>query len=443
MRRFLIAISLLSAATSAEPIIKLPVDINAPSPAAIRISGLAPEATVIVVGDRRDTDGKTEYRATATFRSDEGGVVDLGRDPALEGDYRGVDPIGIFWAARALNAASDAPPPGSLRVTATIHDTVVATATTGIMPDPGAIEQSSDTPFPGAVWARPTAPGIYPVIILLGGSEGGAVIARVYAPVFAARGYAVLGLPYYSPAFNPDKVPGLPTSFIDIPVDRLAAVHAWLRQRSGVNLGRIGIWGGSMGAEFALIAATKYRWIRAVAAIVPSDVVTEGWGTPGPARPAFSWHGKPLPFQPYDGMDREIAKAARGLPMDFRRAAIDGRLAHPERLQAARIPVERYTGGLLVAGGGCDGLWPSMESAQAISHRRARAGLRTTLLMFPLADHYLFGPGTAPLPPNGSSARSERGQAPDPAATANGRAETWAATLAFFDENLKPDDGVH
>jgi dienelactone hydrolase len=435
MRHLFIVMSLLGAAASPE--LKLPVDINAPSPAAIRIGGLAPEATVIVVSDRRDTEGKIDYRATATFRSDKDGVIDLGRDPALEGDYRGVDPMGIFWTARATNAGSDAPPPGALRVTAKIDDKIVASTTTSIVPDPGAIDQSIDTPFPGAVWTRPAAPGIYPVIILLGGSEGGAITARAYAPLFAARGYAVLGLPYYSPVFNPDKIPGLPTSFTDIPVDRLSAVHAWLRKQTGVDLDRIGIWGASMGGEFALIAATKYRWIRAVAAIAPSDVVTEGWGKAGPARPAFSWNGRPLPFQPYDGMDREIAKAAQRLPMDFRRAAIDGRIAHPERLDAARIRIERYTGSLLVAGGGCDTLWPSMESAQEISRRRSRAGLKTTLLMFPRADHYLFGPGTAPLMSISINARSERGPAPDPAATANGRAETWAATFAFFDRSLK------
>jgi dienelactone hydrolase len=433
MGHLLIVMSLLGLAASPE--LKLPVDINAPSPAAIRISGLAPETKVMVVSDRRDTEGKIDYRATATFRSDEDGVIDLGRDPALEGDYQGVDPIGIFWTASVLNAGSDAPPPGALRVTAKIDDTIVATATTGIAPDPGVIDQSIDTPFPGAVWARPAAPGTYPVIILLGGSEGGTITARTYAPLFAARGYAVLGLPYYSPAFNPDKVPGLPTSFTDIPVDRLAEVHAWLRKQSGVNLDRIGIWGLSMGAEFALIAATKYPWIRAVAAIAPSDVVTEGWGVTGPARSAFSWNGKPLPFQPYEGMDREIAKAAQGLPMDFRRAAIDGRLAHPERLEAARIPIERYTGSLLVAGGGCDTLWPSMESAQAISRRRLQAQLKTTLLTFPRADHYLFGPGTVPA--ISVRGRSERGLTPDAAATANARTETWAATLAFFDRSLK------
>lgn len=92
MRRLLIAISLLSVTASAEPIIKLP--------AAILINGLASETSVIVVSDRRDTETTTDYRATATFRSDANGVVDLGRDPALEGDYRGIDPIGIFWTAR-------------------------------------------------------------------------------------------------------------------------------------------------------------------------------------------------------------------------------------------------------------------------------------------------------------------------------------------------------
>jgi dienelactone hydrolase len=53
---------------------------------------------------------------------------------------------------------------------------------------------------------------------VLGGSEGGGSFARDRAPRFASRGFAVLGLPYYSPGRGEREIPELPAAFADIPV---------------------------------------------------------------------------------------------------------------------------------------------------------------------------------------------------------------------------------
>jgi hypothetical protein len=55
----------------------------------------------------------------------------------------------------------------------------------------------------------------------------------------------------------------------------------------------------------------------------------------------------------------------------------------------------------------------------------------------PASRSLSFRTRTAPLPSIAINARSERGSTPDPATTAHGRAETWAATFAFFDRTLK------
>lgn len=130
--------------------------------------------------------------------------------------------------------------------------------------------------FPGAIFA--STPGVRrPTLIVLGGSEGGDEVARQFAPMFAALGYSVLGLPYYDPGYDPaHKIAGLPRAFVSIPVDRLQAVHDWLAARPEVDSQRIAIWGASKGAEFALIASTRFDWVKAVVAVVPSDVVWEG-----------------------------------------------------------------------------------------------------------------------------------------------------------------------
>ena len=270
------------------------------------------------------------------------------------------------------------------------------------------------------------------MIIVLGGSEGGSSTAKAIAPLFAARGYSTLGLPYYDPGYDPtDRLAGLPNSFSDIPVDRLAAVRNWLMHRPSADVSRIGIWGASEGAEFALIAATHYTRIKAVAAIVPSDLVWEGWGQNGPATASFSFAGRSLPFQPYSGMAAELAKAAKGQPMDLRRVHLAGRASFPDRIAAARIPIQRYHGALLIAGGGADAIWPSVEMATNIAATRRQARLATTLLTFPDAGHLIGGPGTSPaVELTGAGGTAD--------AVAHARAATWRATFDLFATALTP-----
>ncbi len=308
----------------------------------------------------------------------------------------------------------------------------LATAVLRARPDPADVVVEPVSAFPGAILAHPPGPGRRPVLIVLGGSEGGASTAKAFAPLFAARGYAVLGLPYYAPGYDPAAhIPGLPTSFTDIPVDRLEQVHAWLLSRPDVDADRIGVWGASKGAEFALIAATRFPWIKAVAAVVPTDVVWEGWGRPGPPTASFAWRGAPLPFQPYEGMDAQLAKAAKGEPMSLRPVHDAGRRAHPERLAAARIPVERFHGPLVLVAGGDDAVWPSLEMARNMVMTRRAAGLPTILVGETHAGHGLGGPGYDP-------AARLVALGGEPAAIARARRLGWKATLETFDRTLHP-----
>ncbi|MEM1051413.1 MAG: acyl-CoA thioester hydrolase/BAAT C-terminal domain-containing protein [Pseudomonadota bacterium] len=281
--------------------------------------------------------------------------------------------------------------------------------------------------LPGAFFMAPKGEGPFPAIILLGGSEGGDRGARGKAPLFIAEGYAVLGLPYYSPAWGgqPQQFPGLPRAFAEIPIDAAETAKDWLTARNDIRPDDIGIYGVSKGAEFALLAGSKIDGFAAIAAIVPSDVVWEGWGTADGTRPSsFSWRGEALPFVPYDGMNEEFANpsGADGRPR-LRLPHDRGRNTNPERVIAARIAVETIDEPVLVAGGDADNVWNSGEMAQIISERRAEAGLPTVSLIFTDAGHALSGTGK----PN------DRRNAADTAA----QQEIWPATLAFFAENLK------
>ncbi|MEM8724695.1 MAG: acyl-CoA thioester hydrolase/BAAT C-terminal domain-containing protein [Pseudomonadota bacterium] len=279
----------------------------------------------------------------------------------------------------------------------------------------------------GAFFASPEGEGPFPAIILLGGSEGGDRGARGSAARFLAEGYAVLGMPYYSPAWGdqPQQFPGLPRAFANIPVDRAATAKQWLEARSDIRSGDIGIYGVSKGAEFALLAGSFIDGFAAIAAIVPTDVVWEGWGTGDGTRPSsFSWQGEPLPFVPYEGMNEEFANPTGpdGRPR-LRFPHDKGRNANPDRAVAAKIDIEAIDEPVLVAGGDADLVWNSGEMAQIIAERRAEAGLPTVSLVFTDAGHSLSGDG------------SPREGARD--ADIAAQQVIWPATLRFFAEHLK------
>ncbi len=443
MRPLLLALALsaVAAPAVAAPRLTAPTDLGAADPAPVRLSGLRPGQEVELVSTRivKGVDFSPAaapgqaYVARARFRADARGRVDVAVAAPLAGDYAGVDKAGLFWAAKPARAAEAADPsPGRVRVQALVDGAAVAAAESRAAPDTEALVTETVAAFPGAVFVHPRGPGRRPALIVLGGSEGGSGTVKAYAPRFAALGYAVLGLPYYDPGWNPaDRLPTLPHAFVDIPVDRLAAVRDWLAVRPDVDAGRIGVWGASKGAEFALIAASRFPWIKAVAAVVPTDVVWEGWGKAGPSAASFAWNGQGLPFARYEGMEAELAKAARREPMNLRRVHDAGRKAHPEDLAAARIPVERFKGPLVLIGGGDDRIWPSAEMAEAVAATRRKAGLPTVLVVEPHAGHALGGPGYEPAAPLTAVGG-------EPAAIARARRLGWKATLETFAATLHP-----
>lgn len=301
-------------------------------------------------------------------------------------------------------------------------------------PRPIATDVSSEIPvdpLPGAFFVAPAGPGPHPAIILLGGSEGGDGSARNWAPLFVPEGYAVLGLPYYEPSYGgARRFPHLKTAFDSIPIEMVEKARDWLRSRPDVRNDAIAIYGASKGAEMALLAASLIDGFAAVAAIVPSDVVWEGWGpgTEEGASSSFSWRGKALPFVPYIGMSEEIAKFGRpGETPRLRLPHDRGRHANPASAVRARIAVEDIAAPVLVAGGDADNVWNSGEMAQAIAERRAAAGLETVSLIFTDAGHALSGTG------------KQRAERPYADADLEAQRIVWPVTLRFLAARLKQE----
>ncbi|MEM6931145.1 MAG: dienelactone hydrolase family protein, partial [Myxococcota bacterium] len=317
-------------------------------PVRVRLLGLAPGQAVRVVGERSwGYRTRTLYRSEVLLRADPAGIVDLDEP----------DGLAVFWTmSDTLQPVPEDWPRGGVRFRADVDGdgTFDASAEVSLRRGPRDLEpEMVGDALPGAFFHDPSGEAPGPVVVVLGGSEGGDSTARDLAPRLVARGYGVLGLPYYATGWGdrPSPIPELPSSFHDLPIDVLETARDWLAARDDVDPARIALLGGSKGAELALAGASRIEGFAAVAAFAPSDVLWEGWGagTTSGESSGWSWRGEPLPFVPYEGMEEEIAKGARRrlrIPHDRGRAS-----APPATLEAARIRVEDIAAPVLVVGG--------------------------------------------------------------------------------------------
>lgn len=273
-----------------------------------------------------------------------------------------------------------------------------------------------------------------PVVVILHGADGNDEAGRRFGPILARLGYAAVGLPYYSPNWGdfgpPPMFPDLPGSFIDIRVDQLADLREALRPLPGVDVERFGLFGASKGAEFALIAASRYPWIDGVVAYAPTDVVWEGWGLEmveaEGTRSSFSFDGRPLPFMPYRGF---VEGLLAGPAADLRAIHVNGRADHPEKEAEARIRVEAYAGPVMLIAGGLDPQWDAASATAAIVAARTAAGRETETLVYPEAGHDLVGDG-------GPRDVARAGGTPESNAAA--RRDAWPKVTAFMARTLNP-----
>jgi len=289
--------------------------------------------------------------------------------------------------------------------------------------------------FPHAMLYRVADDSPQPVVVILGGAEGGNGAGLRFGPILARLGYAGVSLPYYSPDWGdfapPPEFPDLPGSFIDLRVDQLSELRGALSLLPGLDVERFGLFAGSKGSEFALIAASRYPWISSVVAYTPSDMVWEGWGLEmlgaEGTRSSFSFEDRALPFVPYRGF---VEALEAGPNADLRSVHENGRADHPERVAEARIPIENYRGSLMLTAGERDAQWNSAQMARNIQATRATAGLDTEVWSYPEAGHNIAG-GHAELIEDPRSGGT-------PEADASARLDACPRVLQVLERTLNP-----
>lgn len=199
----------------------------------------------------------------------------------------------------------------------------------------------------------PLTTGPHPVVISVGGSEGGTGTAKASGAAFAPSGAAILGLGYFGEEGLPEKLELIPLEYFQKAVD-------YIEQHPDLDGSRIGFLGGSKGGELALMFASIEPRIKAVAASLPSGVVWQS--KPFQKTSSWSFKGKPVPFVPYQrgplfGADEKWINLYRDS------------LAQEELVKEATIAVENINGPVLLISVSRDHVWPSTQLAQISMNR--------------------------------------------------------------------------
>lgn len=224
----------------------------------------------------------------------------------------------------------------------------------------------------GVRWL-PDTPGAVGALVLAGSS--GRVDSR-RAELLARQGVVAESIRWFGGAGQHDGPWEIP---LELFLDRVEGLAR--------DCERVVVLGTSFGAEAALLVGAHSLDVSTVIAFAPSDVVWAGVRPDGSATSHWTLEGVPLPWVPFDESWEQEGEvpAFVGLYEASRRCA-------PDRLGAARIPVERIEQVLLVAGGD-DQVWPALSMAESIRTRRAEHGLDTVLVSDPEAGHRTVLPG--------------------------------------------------
>ncbi len=300
-------------------------------------------------------------------------------------------------------------------------------------PAPIPVQCAPATAFTGTICSSPTS-GKHRAIILVGGSEGGDMLAHTAAQ-FVPHGYVAASVAYFG-------APGLPSTLQNIPVETIGKAIADIAARPDVDAGRIAIMGLSKGGEFVLLAASLYPQIHAVVADVPSPFAWEGIAQ-GPGAPASSWtyQGKPLPYVSYDTQMGPMIGAAFSThaPLDLRAGYDAAMQQNAAQIAPATFHLENIRGPIMMIAADDDHIWDSVAQSQlGMSYLNAHH--------HPYNDVYLHyaGAGHAFLFSTPSRPMTQASMGPmtlllggTAAANVAAARQAWPKIYAFLNEALK------
>ncbi|WP_160674091.1 acyl-CoA thioesterase/BAAT N-terminal domain-containing protein [Clostridium sp. C8-1-8] len=305
------------------------------------------------------------WESYAVFETDEEGKIDLEKSKPIEGTYRNIDKMGLFYSMTVKenhkpivpSKLSDISENRSYNVTFQVElngEIIASRVHKRFFCDETIIsEDVEDEKFMGRYF---TSKDSIPkkTVIVVSGSDGRIEKAQAIAELFAIRGYSALAVCYFG-------LDGVKENLSCIELEGIENAIEWLKKQSTVDKNKIAIYGRSKGGEMVLQAASMFKDISCVIANTPSCYVYEGMKTNSFPSKHSSWmyKGKELPYIKF----KFSTFLNTGIRMLLgKKDAISWmykKLLEDVINSEAAIPLEKINGPILLASSSKDAIWPS------------------------------------------------------------------------------------
>ncbi|QUI64347.1 hypothetical protein GSF04_18415 [Pseudoalteromonas sp. A22] len=214
-----------------------------------------------------------------------------------------------------------------------------------------------------------------PVVIAIGGSEGGISTGDANGKMIAPHGIAVLGLAYF-------KEKGIAQTLDQIPLEYFLSAIDYLETVPSIDSSKIGFVGGSRGAELALLLASKEPRIKSVVATTPSKVAWYGMTT---AKSAWTFNGKDIPALKLE-LDENAPLLSR----------FEAALENKENVAKSLFSFEKINGPILLISAINDQVWPSFQMSNEIEEYLKKHKFKHSIIHNAYPTGHGFSQETAP-----------------------------------------------
>ncbi|OGT31093.1 MAG: hypothetical protein A3E87_04220 [Gammaproteobacteria bacterium RIFCSPHIGHO2_12_FULL_35_23] len=349
----------------------------------ILLTELLPSQNVTLSVSTQDAKGLF-WSATATFKADKTGTINVASQAPIKGSYQGKHALGLFWSMKPNEGKGSFSQPFalqglkklSIQMSAKSNNQVLFEETLEryLYSDKIERREIKEPQLSGTLFLPKTETPL-PAIAIIPGSRGVSVVEPM-AALLAEQGYIVKVIAY------PNQHEG---EIYELPIEGFKRSILWLSEHPQVLANKIMAIGISKGAEALLTTLAYFPELKLekVIAISPSSVVWQGLGK---GRPKFcsSWSlfNEPVAYLPMHQKTAFrsvlISKLLSKLAIDkifpsfsavkfvktYRKAFKNKRAA-----EEAAIPIEKIRAPLLLISGAEDKLWPASMMCEQIKTR--------------------------------------------------------------------------
>nr|XP_055042991.1 acyl-coenzyme A thioesterase 1-like [Misgurnus anguillicaudatus] len=392
-------------------------------PVHVTVVGLSPQQRVDLRSKITDDNGLV-FTASATYKADDSGQVDLSRHPSLGGSFTGVEPMGLFWSLKADEqsrkfAKTDVTRPALVDIEVLSNDKVIAKATNErhCMAEGVRRVPLTEGRIRGVLFMPPGTgpfPGILDTYVFRGGPF------ELRAALLAKQGFAVLALAFHGYQDTHKKAEKIDLEFFEESI-------TFLRQQPEVKGQKIGLISISKSGDLALSMASFLSGISATVCINGCNANT-----------LLPIHYKDICLPPLLWDTGKIKMTPSGI-LDV------GDVMHDpmsKEYLPCVIPIERATGSFMFIMSEADRNWKSAYYARLACDRlKAHGKNNYELVAYEKAGHFIEVPYMPFCLANYHAAAGHVVYfGGEPKAHSEAQLDAWPKILNFFKKHLGAAD---